>query len=327
MKSANRGKRRAAAIGIIAGVLAVAALVLAVSSGGAAKGKAKAEDETTVVEKRSVDDVIEVSGHLKPKIEQDIRAPVDGIIEEVSAITGSRVSEGQAIARLESTQADFAIDQIKYQIEQENFAGNRRKAEMLRRELAAKERAAEDLTLRAHFDGVLSKLDLKAGDVVTAGSTYGRLIDVSSLVADVEIAELDIPRARPGLAVDFRFPAIPGLVARGRVESFPAEARINDSGLVVLDAKLVIDSPPKELLPAYSFNAVIKAGEPREILVADSRAVSYKAGKPFVDRREPDGSWKTVGVETEGFGFGFVRIVSGCAEGDALKIPAKEGKR
>ncbi len=325
MTGIKRKKRRVLAAAAIIGFLAIAGLVLAFTSGG--KEEAKAQDETSAVEKRSVDDVIEVSGHLKPKVEQDIRAPADGIVEEVSARAGARIAAGQAIARLESTQADFAIDQIKYQIEQENFAGNRRKAEMLRRELAAKERAAEDLILRAHFDGVLSKLDLKAGDVVKAGTTYGRLIDVSSLVSDVEIAELDIPRAKPGLAVDFRFPAIPGLVAKGRVDGFPAEARINDSGLVVLDAKLVIDSPPKELLPAYSFNAVIKAGEPREILVADSRAVSYKAGKPFVDRREEDGSWKTIGVETEGFGFGFVRIVSGCEEGDVLRIPAKEGRR
>jgi len=325
MTGNKRKKGRVVAAAAIIGVLAVAALVIATTGGD--KKEAKAEDETAVVEKRSVDDVIEVTGNLKPKVEQDIRAPADGIVEDVSARSGSRIAAGQAIARLESTQADFAIDQIKYQIEQENFAGNRRKVEMLRRELAAKERAAEDLTLRAHFDGVLSKLDLKAGDVLKAGETYGRLIDVSSLVADVEIAELDIPRAKKGLAVEFRFPAIPGLVVGGRVESFPAEARINGSGLVVLDAKLVIDSPPKELLPAYSFNAVIKAGEPRDVLVADSRAVSYKAGKPFVDRRGKDGSWKTVGVETEGFGFGFVRIVSGCAEGDVLKIPAKEGRR
>jgi multidrug efflux pump subunit AcrA (membrane-fusion protein) len=316
----KKGRVVAAAIAICA--LAAAGAIYAATSGG--KKKAEAKEETTSVEKRVVDDVIEVSGHLKPRVEQEIRAPAEGIVEEVTAAAGARLKAGDPIARLDSTQADFAIDQTKYQIEQETFSGNKRKVEMLERELAAKERAASDLAIRAHFDGVVSSLDLKPGDVVKAGEKYGRLIDVSSLVADVEIAEMDIPRARPGLPAEFRFPAIPGLVARGRIETFPAEARINASGLAVLDAKLVIDSPPKGLLPAYSFNAVIKAGEPREILVADSRAVTYKAGKPHVERRKADGQWETVAVETEGFGFGFVRVVSGCAEGDVLRLPAKK---
>jgi multidrug efflux pump subunit AcrA (membrane-fusion protein) len=320
-----RKKGRVAAA-IAAGVLVIAGAVYAAASGRGAE-KAGAKEETTAVEKRSIDDVIEVSGHLRPKVEQDIRAPSDGIVDGVFAKAGGRLESGSPIARLDSAQADFAIDQIRYQIEQETFAGNKRKVEMLGRELAAKDRAASDLTIRAHFDGVLSRLDLKPGDVVKAGEKYGRLIDVSSLVADVEIAEMDIPRAKPGLAAEFRFPAIPGLVAKGRIESFPAEARVNDGGLVVLDARLVIDSPPPGLLPAYSFNAVIKAGEPRDILVADSRAAYYKAGKPFVDRRRPDGTWEVVGVETEGFGFGFVRIVSGCAEGDVLRIPSKDGAK
>lgn len=319
MKTGKKGRVAAAAIAI--GALAVAGAVFAAAGGG--KKKAEAKEETATVEKRVVDDVIEVSGHLRARVEQDIRAPAEGIVDQVMASAGERLKEGAPIARLDSAQADFAIDQTKYQIEQETFSGNKRKVEMLKRELAAKERAASDLTIRAHFDGVLSSLDLKPGDVVKAGEKYGRLIDVGSLVADVEIAELDIPRAKVGLPAEFRFPAIPGLVAKGRVESFPAEARINSSGLAVLDAKLVIDSPPKGLLPAYSFNAVIKAGEPRGILVADSRAVSYKAGKPFVERRKADGSWETASVETEGFGFGFVRIVTGCSEGDVLRVPSK----
>jgi hypothetical protein len=127
--------------------------------------------------------------------------------------------------------------------------------------------------------------------------------------------------------VDFRFPALPGLAAVGRVDAFPSEARINDRGLTVLDATLVIDRPPAGLLPAYTFTAIIKAGPPRDLLVVDSRAVSYKAGKPFVDRRKTDGAWETVGVETEGFGSGLVRIVSGCAEGDVLRLPKPKEAR
>lgn len=312
----------------------VAVAVVALAGAGAAylatKGKKeqkKAAEETATVEKRSVDDVIEVSGHLKPAVEQEIRAPAEGIVDEVFASAGQRLSPGDPIARLNSVKAVFAVDQTRYQLEQESFAGNRRKVELLNRELESKEREVEDLTIKAHIAGTVSKINLKSGDVLKVGETYGRLIDVSSLTADVEIAEADIPRARPGQAVEFRFPALPGLIAKGRVDTFPAEARVNARGLTVLDAKLVIDAPPRGLLPAYSFTAVIKAGEPREVLVADSRAVSYKAGKPYVERRKGDGTWESVGAETEGFGFGLVRLVTGCAEGDVLKLPAAKERQ
>jgi multidrug efflux pump subunit AcrA (membrane-fusion protein) len=325
MSAKKKGRARKTILIIAALAVAAAGLAFAVTRGNK-NAKEKAE-ETTVVEKRSVDDIIEVSGHLEPRLEQEIRAPSEGIVEEVFARSGERLSAGEAIARIDSTQAVFSADQTRYQIEQESFAGNRRKVELLRRELEAKERAVDDLTLRAHIDGTLSRLDLKEGDVLKAGESYGRVIDVRSLVANVEIPEADIPRAKSGLKVDFRFPAIPGLVAQGRVDSFPSEARINAKGLTVLDAKLVIDAPPKGLLPAYSFTALIKAGDPREVLVADSRAFSYKAGKPFVDRRKVGGSWESVSVETEGFGSGLVRIVAGCAAGEVLRIPAPKDKR
>jgi multidrug efflux pump subunit AcrA (membrane-fusion protein) len=323
--SLKKSKKRAAWI-VIAIVLVAGAGAAIYASTKAKKDPKGASEETTKVEKRSVDDIIEVSGHLKPLLAQEIRAPVDGIVAEVLAKAGDKLAPGDLIARMNSSAAVYAVDSARYQIEQESFSGNRRKVELLKRELEAKEKAVEDLNLRAHIGGTVSKLDLKAGDVVVAGTSYGRIIDVSALVADVEIAESDIPRARPGQAVEFRFPALPGLIAKGRVDAFPAEARINERGLAVLDAKLVIDSPPKGLLPAYSFSAVIKAGEARDVLVADSRAVSYKMGKPFVERKKADGSYESLSVETEGFGSGLVRIVTGCAEGDTLKIPSPKAK-
>lgn len=316
-------KRRAIVWPLTALILLAAIIAVATNFGKGDKAKSP-EAATASVEKRSVDDIIEVSGNLEPIRAQDIRAPADGIVDSVSAKAGEHIAKGRIIAKLGSSAAEYAADQVRYQIEQETFSGNRRKLELLKRELSAKEQAVRDLVIQANIDGIVSKLDLKPGDVVTQATSYGRVIDVSSLVANVEITESDIPRVKPELPVEFRFPALPGLTAEGRIDSFPAEARINDRGIVVLDAKLVIDRPPQGLLPAYSFSAIIKAGEARDLLVVDSRAVSYKAGKPFVERKKEDGSWENAAVETEGFGGGMVRIVSGCEEGDTLKLAAPE---
>lgn len=306
---------------LVAGVVALVAVGL-----GAARYLGKAgdegtdEDETVIVEKRLVDDIIEVSGHLKAKAEQEIRAPADGIVVSVSVQAGSSVRKGDPIAAMESSSAAFELEKLQYQIEQERFAGNRRKIALLESELAMRRKAVDDLTIRAHLDGKISRLELKVGDVLKAGDAYGRVIDVHSLTADIEITEVDIPRARVGLPVEFRFPARPGLMAKGRLASFPEEGRINDRGLTVLDAKLVIDEPPEGLLPAFTFDAVITAGEPRDVLVVDSRAVSYRGGRPEIERKKEDGGWERVSVTTEGFGSGFVSVLEGVSEGDVLRI-------
>lgn len=310
-------------IGLPLIALAGAGIWLAASGKLGGKGaNTAAQAERVKVEKRQVSDDIEVSGHLKPASEQEIRAPSDGIVDKVFVHEGQRVASGDAIAAMNSTAAQYEVAKLAYDIDQENFSGNRRKVELLKSELEVKKRAVEDLTLRAHFDGTVSLLNLKPGDVLTAGKTYGRVIDVRSLVADVEIAEVDIPRAKVGLPVEFRFPALPGLTAEGRLDSFAAEARINDQHLTVLDAKLVIARPPEGLLPAFSFNAVIKAGAAKDVLVVDSRAIDYNGGSPHALRVKKDGSTERVSIETEGFGSGLVRVVSGLAEGDELALPA-----
>lgn len=328
MERTMRRLRARGARDIAAGAPAALAVLIAVAAlaACAAKDESPGGAETAVVEERTMDDAILVSGNLKPVAAQDIRAPVTGQVEAVYVAAGDRVSKGQAIAAMASAATAYELDRLAYDLDVERLKGNLRRITLLEAEYAMRKAALDALTIRAHLDGVVSKLDIREGDVLTVGESYGRVVDASSLVADVEIAEMDIARARPGLQAEFSFPALPGTTALGTLESYPAEARLNSKGLVVLDARLVISDPPRGLLPFLSFEATLRAGEPMTVLVVDSRAVSYRAGKPEAERRRPDGSTERVELVTEGFGGGYVRVVSGLAPGDELVIPEAAGR-
>lgn len=313
----------ARAAAVLAVLVPLAALASCEAEG---KGEARGEAETAVVEERVMDDAILVSGNLKPVAAQDIRAPVTGQVEAVYVAAGDRVRKGQAVAAMASASTAYELDRLAYDLDVERLKGNLRRIALLEAEYGMRKAALDALTIRAHLDGVVSKLNLREGDVLTVGESYGRVVDASSLVADVEIAEMDIARARPGLRAEFRFPALPGVTALGTLESYPAEARLNAKGLVVLDARLVIADPPRGLLPFLSFEATLRAGEPMTVMVVDSRAVTYRSGKPEAERRKPDGSTERVELVTEGFGGGFVRVVSGLAPGDELVIPEAAGR-
>src|SRR5512133_3467843 len=112
--SLKKNKKRAAWI-VIAIVLVAAAGVAVYASTKAKKDPKAAAEETTKVEKRSVDDIIEVSGHLKPLLAQEIRAPIDGIVAEVLAKAGDKLEAGDLIARMNSSAAVYAVDSARYQ--------------------------------------------------------------------------------------------------------------------------------------------------------------------------------------------------------------------
>lgn len=315
--------RQSAYAGRLAALLCLGAVLAAC---GRSNGSPDPAAETATVEERTIDDAILVSGNLKPSAAQDIRAPVTGQVSAVYVAAGDAVRKGQPIAAMESASVAYDLDRLAYDLDVERLKGNLRRIALLEAEFSMRKAALDALTIRAHLDGVVSKLNIREGDVLTVGESYGRVVDASSLVADVEIAEMDIARARVGLEAEFRFPALPGVSALGRLESYPAEARLNTKGLVVLDARLVIADPPPGLLPFLSFEATLRAGEPLTVLVVDSRAVTYRSGKPEAERRRPDGSTERVELVTEGFGGGFVRIVSGLAAGDTLMIPETAGR-
>ncbi|MBU0955504.1 MAG: efflux RND transporter periplasmic adaptor subunit [Spirochaetes bacterium] len=299
-------------------VLGISATIMAFAANG---NKDQSMGEMTAfVEKRMVDNSIEIFGRLKARAEQEIQSASGGTVEQVFVKVGDQIRKGDKIATLESLEAAYELERFAYQLEQERFTGNARRIALMETEYELKKRTLDNLTIKAHLDGKISRLDLKPGDVIRAGESYGRVIDVSSLAADVEISESDIPRTRIGLPVQFRFPALPGLQTTGRLDSFAAEARVNERGLTVLNARLLIDQPPTELLPAYSFNASILAGDPIEALIVDPAAILWNKGQPEVERRNANGGWERVQVETEGFGSGYTRILYGVSEGDELKI-------
>jgi len=275
------------------------------------------ESPTFTVTSTAIEDTIEVSGHLKPFQEQELRAPSTGILISLPVTLNQVVNPGQVVGKLDTSEQDQAVADLKLQWDQETFLGNQRKADLVLGKIQVQEQAIENQTWRARFRGQVTRLTAKAGDSLKVGELYGKLADLDQLVADVEVPELDVLRIRSGQKVEFRFPALPGVVVTGTVSTAGVEGRTNDKGLTVFDTKLVIAAPPESLRPGFSFRALIVANAPRAVTVVESQAVFYTAGRAQVNRKTSTG-FETVPVEVEGFGGGLVRVISGLAPGDVL---------
>lgn len=272
-----------------------------------------------VVSKEQLAPAIEVSGNILPVREQDFKAPGDGLITEVFVKEGQAVPGGMLLGSLDASREQFELKQQQFAIDQELFSGNVRRVELLREEYKVKEEAIAKRRFTSRFPGKISQVGGKAGDFLRAGDLFVRVIDTTSLRAKVELVEADVPWVKVGQKVRFTFPAVPGVHAEGFVKSLGTEGRINQRGLPVLDAELLIPLPPVEVIPPFSFVGEIETGESGEVLVLDALAVFQEEGQTKVRMA---GSAEVRHVEVVALAGGKVRVLSGLAEGDRVQAQA-----
>jgi len=322
MRARNKGAR----------LWIAAAVIVAVAAGGGAyalllrKGRSAAAAPQTTrlysVQKVEQTELVSVDGNLKPVEARDLAFPTGGTLVELAVAEGDRVAKGQLIARLEDSGARYDVAVVEQSIEEQRLAGAARRIALLELEREVKRTALRNTRLEAPFAGFVSAADVEVGQTVAASTTIARVIDRTTLIAEVEVDELDAPRVRPGQEVRFHLEALPTLDLRGIVASVPVEGRVTSDGVAVVDATVRLENPPREVLPGYSFSAEIVVSAKREVLVADKKALLERDGRFVAFKASgPGRPPERVQVEAKDLGDGRYEIVKGLAEGDSLVAP------
>lgn len=90
---------------------------------------------------------------------------------------------------------------------------------------AMKKQAAEQLEftrIRAPFSGVVASLGVKEGETVVAGQTVGQVVSNHTMLAELRIPDLDLPKIKVGQTVLATFPSLPGKVFAGKIQRIDA---------------------------------------------------------------------------------------------------------
>lgn len=316
-KARRRGWWLAAAAFV---VLIVVPVILFVRPGAAADWRET--HKVVVVEALAYQPSIEISGNMEPLQARDLAFPVNGKVVDVRVAQGQTVPVGALLARLDDRAARYELAAVEASLEQKRLAGAARELQLLQLERDIKAQAVEDRQLRSPIAGRVSVLDMQLGDYAAAGRRVVRVVDVSSLKARVQVDELDAPAVRIGAAVRFFIDALPGLQISGRVAGLSLEGRITSEGLTVVDAEVVIDRPPAELLVGYSFSGEILTGTEQRVLVLPREALFKRAGQTFVYWLPgADAVPQERAVEAEVLDSERIRIGSGLAAGEKVLVP------
>jgi HlyD family secretion protein len=151
----------------------------------------------------------------------------------------------------------------------------------LQARIAAAQATLDSADITAPFAGTITKADVKSGDLVNPGQFAFRLDDLSKLLVDVKISEVDINSIAIGQDVRLSFDAIQGKEYTGRVSEV-SSLGVSTQGVVeflvtieVLDA----DEDIKIGMTA-AVNIVVETLE--NVLIVPNRAVRSMEGEYVV---------------------------------------------
>ena len=131
------------------------------------------------------------------------------------------------------------------------------------------------------FAGTITRADPKIGDQVSPSTSAFRLDDLSHMLVDVQVSEVDINNVGPDQNVLLTFDANPGQEYQGKVVKVgqvgsPTQGAVN----FVVTVELV--DPDESVKPGMTAAVTINVEELDNVLLIPNRAVRFQEGKRVV---------------------------------------------
>ena len=260
------------------------------------------------------------NGTAAIEVKQAAMATAEQNMDTVQAVSAQSVA--QADGARKQAQADY--DKLTAPPTAEERALRRARVDEALAKLLTAETLRARTALTAPIDGVVTKVNVKAGETVTPGETIVRLFAANAFEISVQVPEADIPKVNEGDAVRIT------LDAYGDDQEFsgevhfvnPAETLIDD--VVYYDVTIFFSDTPPEVKPGMSADVTINTDRRNESLSIPLRAVKEKNGVQYVDVLNDKATAEksiTLGMRADG---GWVEILEGLEEGEMVVVGMKK---
>lgn len=250
--------------------------------------------EIATVQRTSLSRTSVVTGQLAPVLTVGVNSQVGGALLSVNVEEGSRVRKGDVLAEIDPRELTAQVRAAEAQLALARSTAERsaalHRAQVItsaeydrdQTALAAAEASAAQLQTRLAFTrvtspltGVVTQRFVRTGDIVGAQSPMFTVADVSTLVTQLPVSELEVPFLRPGATVPVSVDAF-GQSINGRIRRiFPAA----DSSSRLVPVEVAVDGNALPgLRPGYTVRATLQLDQRDGVLVVESRAVVGAAG-------------------------------------------------
>jgi HlyD family secretion protein len=251
-----------------------------------------------------------------------INSAVSDVLSAQQALATQKVANQTNINSAENTlkKAEDDLAKIKAVPREVDIAVYKSDVDKTKASMVELQQKLNDAALKAPIDAVITKVNVKIGETVTAGGdTVVSLIGLSRFEIKVDVPESDIGKIGAGNDSTIILDAFPGEIYLGNVaEIEPAETLIE--GVVYYRVTVVFDKVDERIKSGMSADLTIETNKKENVLFIPYRAIVFKDGKKIVrvsegkDVREVEVEIGLRGSEGE------VEIVSGLNEGDKVVV-------
>jgi RND family efflux transporter MFP subunit len=256
------------------------------------------------------------------------------------AVASSSVSVTQSQQSLQSAkaakkQAQYALDHNHAGLAQKNILENQLQAAKISLEAAqqnvnvAQEKYQSALSdaakssVKAPTGGTVNAINIKNGDdlsKLSSGSsrTVPMIIgDLSTMKAQVQINEVDVPNVQIGQKVMITFPAISALTVTGKVEKMDSLGTVTQ-GVVTYNATISFDNLDPRIKPGMSVSTSIITGVKQDVITVPNGAIKTKGSANYVEVLNGSTTPQQVTVQTGLANNTDTEITSGLNVGDKV---------
>jgi len=171
------------------------------------------------------------------------------------------------------------------------------------------------ILLRAPTSGVVSALEVREGERVSAGATLMRIDDLARLWLDAAIPQSEVAGIGPGTAVMIEVSALPGQVFAGRTESLLPEV---DARTRTETARIVVNNPDGRLAPGmFASVRFATASAMSHPLVPDEALISTGTGNRVI-LDLGGGRFEPRTVRTGASAGGYTEVLAGLDGGERV---------
>ena len=289
-----------------------------------------------ILAKQTLDDAKEYYSAFEDSAEDDL-----GRASALSQLSNAQKAYDRANYNLQYAQAlpdanEVSEADAKLQVAEANLADAQREWERVKAgvnddDIAAAEaqvaaaQASYDLRyITAPFAGTVTDIDALSGDQVMAGTYAVRIDDLSRMLVDVDVPEVDINQIEIGQNVRMSFDAIQGEQYNGKVVQVAQVGTVKQGGVDFTVTIELID--PDELVrPGMTAAVNVVTYELEDVLLVPNRAVQREDGKQVVYILAADGSYLSVPITLGASQDSYSQVLSGdLKQGDTLILNPSE---
>ena len=213
--------------GIAAAVVLAGVWWIFFRSGPGSGAPAMGQFTSDTVQRRDLTVAVSGTGTVTPIDSYYLKPLVTGEVLEAPFEVGDRVEKGDVLYRLDAKDAEMSIQQAELSVRQaqksyDDLAGN--------------------LTVRAGGAGVVQKVLVQRGDLVSPGTPVAEVADTSTLTVTLPFHSAEAQSIRAGQSAQV---TIGGTMETlpGRVESVSSAELVGAGGALVRQVKIRVDNP------------------------------------------------------------------------------------